>query len=94
MALLVIFVARPLATLVILPKTGVKKYLFIAFEGPKGAVAASMATLPIAIGKIYGDQNLIMWGSFILVSTLMTVFLSMILESAWMPYLKRKLLDE
>ena len=93
-ALFVVFVARPLATLVILPKTGVRKYLFIAFEGPKGAVAASMATLPIAIGALYNDANLIYWGEIILTSTLMTVFLSMILESAWMPFLKRKLLDK
>ena len=93
-ALFVIFVARPLATLVILPKTGVKKYLFISFEGPKGAVAASMATLPIAIGSAFGDANLVYWGEIILVSALMTVFLSMILESAWMPYLGKKLLDK
>ncbi len=93
-ALFVIFVARPLASLVILPKTGVKKYLFIAFEGPKGAVAASMATLPIAIGRAFGDANLVYWGEIILVSALMTVFLSMILESAWMPLLSRKLLGE
>ncbi len=93
-ALFVVFVARPLATLVILPKTGVKKFLFIAFEGPKGAVAASMATLPIAIGSAFGDTNLVYWGEIILVSALMTVFLSMILESAWMPYLSKKLLGE
>ncbi len=93
-ALFVIFVARPLATLVILPKTGVKKFFFIAFEGPKGAVAASMATLPIAIGEFFNDPNLIQWGEIILISALMTVFLSMILESAWMPYLSKKLLGE
>ncbi len=92
-ALLVIFVARPLATLVILPKVGFKKYLFIALEGPKGAVAASMATLPLALGKLIDDATLIHWGEIILTATLMTVFLSMILESAWMIYLKRKLLD-
>jgi len=93
-ALLVIFVARPLATLVILPKVGVKRYVFIALEGPKGAVAASMATLPVALGKLFNDANMIHWGEFILTATLMTVFLSMILESAWMKYLKKKLLKE
>ncbi len=91
--LFVVFVARPLATIVILPKMGIKKYLFIALEGPKGAVAASMATLPIAIGGLYNDANLIYWGELILTSTLMTVFLSMILESAWMPFMNKKLLE-
>lgn len=93
-ALFVVFVARPLATLVILPKTGFMKFLFIALEGPKGAVAASMATLPIAIGELFNDANLIQWGEIILISALMTVFLSMILESAWMPYLSKKLIGE
>ncbi len=93
-ALLVIFVARPLATVVTLPKVGFKKYLFISLEGPKGAVASSMATLPIAIGTQFGDKNLVYWGEIILISTLLTVFLSMILESAWMPYLSRKLLKK
>ncbi|OYT60035.1 sodium:proton antiporter [Euryarchaeota archaeon ex4484_178] len=92
-ALLVVFVARPLATLIILPKVGAKKYTFIALEGPKGAVAASMATLPVALGKLFNDANMIHWGEFILTATLMTVFLSMILESAWMKYLKKKLLE-
>ncbi len=92
-ALLVIFVARPLATLVILPKMGWKRYLFVALEGPKGAVAASMATLPLAMGMLVNDADLIKWGEFILTATLMTVFLSMILESAWMKPLKRWLLD-
>ncbi len=93
-ALFVIFVARPLATVVILPKTGARKYLFIALEGPKGAVAASMATLPIALGKYLDDPYLIYWGEIILISALMVVFLSMILESAWMPFLSKKLLKD
>ncbi len=92
-ALFVIFVARPLSTLVILPKVGFKKYLFISLEGPKGAVAASMATLPLALGTLLNDALLIQWGELILTATLMTVFLSMILESAWMVYLKKKLLS-
>jgi cell volume regulation protein A len=93
-ALFVIFVARPIASAVILPKTGVRKYLFISFEGPKGAVAASMATLPVALGKYLEDPNLIYWGEIILISALMVVFLSMILESAWMLFLSKKLLKD
>ncbi len=92
-ALLVIFVARPLASLVSLPIVGVRKYAFVALEGPKGAVAASMATLPITLGELLNDASMIYWGELILVSTLMTVFLSMILESAWLNLLKRKLLN-
>ncbi|NPA76043.1 MAG: sodium:proton antiporter, partial [Euryarchaeota archaeon] len=91
-ALLVIFVARPVATLAILPKVGVRKYAFIALEGPKGAVAASMATLPVSLGQLFNDAQMIVWGEYILVATLMTVFLSMILESAWLTTLQKKLL--
>ncbi len=69
---MVIFVARPLATLPILPKMGAKKFLFIALEGPKGAVAASMATLPIALGKLLNDANLIQWREFLLTVSLMS----------------------
>ncbi len=93
-ALLVIFVARPLATLAILPKVGLKKYLFISFEGPKGAVAASMATLPVSLGQLFNDAQMIVWGEYILFAALITVFLSMILESAWMTTLKKKLLED
>jgi NhaP-type Na+/H+ or K+/H+ antiporter len=91
-ALFVIFVARPLASLVILPFTGLRRYLFISLEGPKGAVAASMAILPVVLGRVYGSPELIEWGELILSAGLMTVLLSMLLESAWVSPLREKLL--
>ncbi|ASJ04708.1 cation:proton antiporter [Thermococcus barossii] len=91
-ALFVIFVARPLASLVILPFTGLRRYLFISLEGPKGAVAASMAILPVVLGRVYGSPELIEWGELILSAGLMTVLLSMLLESAWVSPLRGKLL--
>jgi len=91
-ALFVIFVARPVASLVILPFTGFRRYLFISLEGPKGAVAASMAILPVLLGRAYGVPELVEWGNLILSAGLMTVLLSMLLESAWVSFLRNRLL--
>ncbi|WP_240703187.1 hypothetical protein [Thermococcus indicus] len=92
-ALFVIFVARPLASLVVLPFTGFKRFLFISLEGPKGAVAASMAILPVVLGRVYNSPEMIAWGELILSAGLMTVLLSMLLESAWVSLLRERLLD-
>ncbi len=92
-ALFVIFLARPLSSLVILPWTGFKRFIFISLEGPKGAVAASMAILPVVLGRVYRSPELTHWGELILSAGLMTVLLSMLLESAWVSYLRNKLLD-
>lgn len=92
-ALFVIFVARPLSSLPILPWTGFKRFLFISLEGPKGAVAASMAILPVVLGRVYNSPELIDWGEMILSAGLMTVLLSMLLESAWVSTLRARLLD-
>ncbi|ASA77608.1 sodium:proton antiporter [Thermococcus sp. 5-4] len=92
-ALFVIFVARPLASLVVLPFTGFKRFLFISLEGPKGAVAASMAILPVVLGRAYNSPEMIAWGELILSAGLMTVLLSMLLESAWVSLLRERLLD-
>ncbi len=92
-ALFVIFVARPVSTLILLPNLGWKKTLFIALEGPRGVVPASMASLPLALGFMYGDPTMTYWGELILSSILITVLLSVILETSWLVYLKRKLLE-
>ncbi len=91
--LLVVFVARPVATLVLVPRMGWKKTLFIALEGPRGVVPASMAGLPLALGMMYEDSQMIFWGELILASVLITVLLSVILETTWVGFLKKKLLD-
>ena len=91
-ALFIIFVARPIATLVILPKWGFKKYLFISLEGPRGVVPSALASMPLMIGIRYHNVQLVQWGEIILSATIITVLLSVIIETLWVPYLKKKLL--
>ena len=91
-ALFIIFVARPVATLIILPKWGFKKYLFIALEGPRGVVPSALASMPLMLGYMYQNQQMIYWGELILSTTIMTVLLTVIIETLWVPYLKKKLL--
>ena len=95
-ALAVVFVARPLATLLIIPlgKWSFKEYLFIALEGPRGVVPSALASLPLTLGLVYHNQQLVVWGEFILSTTLMTILISIILETTWLPILKKKLLGE
>ncbi len=95
-ALTVIFIARPIAALPIirLGKWSFKEYLFIALEGPRGVVPSALASLPITLGLVYNNHNLIVWGEYILSTTLITVLVSIILETTWLPLLKKKLLNE
>jgi NhaP-type Na+/H+ or K+/H+ antiporter len=93
-ALLIVFVARPVATLVILKKWGFKKYLFISLEGPRGVVPSALASLPYSLGVRYHNPAMIHWGEIILSATVITVLLSVIIETVWVPYLKKKLLDQ
>ena len=91
-ALFIVFVARPVATLVILPKWKFKKYLFISLEGPRGVVPSALASMPLMLGITYHNTQLIEWGEIILSATIITVLLSVIIETLWVPYLKKKLL--
>ncbi len=90
--LIIVFVARPVATLIILPKWKLKKYLFIALEGPRGVVPSALAGLPLALGLKYHNVQMIHWGEIILSATVITVLLTVIIETLWVPYLKKKLL--
>ncbi len=92
-ALFIIFVARPVATLVILPKLSFKKYLFISLEGPRGVVPSALASLPLMLGISYHNTQMIYWGEIILSATIVTVFVTVIVETMWVPYLKKKLLS-
>lgn len=95
-ALTVIFIARPIAALPIirLGKWSFKEYLFIALEGPRGVVPSALASLPVTLGLVYNNHDLIVWGEYILSTTLITVLVSIILETTWLPLLKKKLLNE
>ncbi len=91
----VVFIARPIASLVILPlkKWTFNEYLFIALEGPKGVVPAAMAGVPLSIGLATQNQDLIEWGHIIVSATIITVLVSVLVETMWMKPLSKKLLS-
>lgn len=93
-ALGVVFIARPIAILAIIPlkRWTFREYLFIALEGPRGVVPAALAGVPLGIGFLNHDQTLIYWGEIILSATIMTVLISVLLETLWVKPLSKKLL--
>ncbi len=93
-AIFIIFVARPVATLTILPKWNFRKYLFISLEGPRGVVPSALAGVPLALGLQYHNAQMIYWGEIILSATVITVLITVIVETTWVPYLRRKLLKD
>jgi len=96
LALVVVFIARPIAGLTILPlkKWNAKEYLFISFEGPRGVVPSALAGLPLSLGVMYKNPILIQWGEIILATTVITVLVSVIIETLWVRPLSKKLLSE
>ncbi len=93
-ALAVILIARPIAALPIIPvgKWSWKEYLFMSLEGPRGVVPSALATLPLFLGITYHVPKLVYWGEYILTATFMTVLISIIVETSWLPYIKKWLL--
>ncbi len=93
-ALIVVFVARPLAilSLVVVRRWSWRESLFIAFEGPRGVVPAALAGMPLALGLSLHEPKLIHWGETILAVTVITVLVSVILETLWIGFLKRHFL--
>lgn len=93
-ALIVVFVARPIAGLSILPlgKWSFKQYIFMVLEGPRGVVPSALAGLPLALGLTYHDHQLANWGESILSVTVVTILVSVILETLWTNVLNRRLL--
>lgn len=78
LALIIIFVARPIAVLGILPlrRWSFREYLFISLEGPRGVVPSALASLPLTLGLMYKQQSLIDAGEIILAATMITVLIS------------------
>ncbi|ALM76574.1 cation:proton antiporter [Thermococcus barophilus] len=93
LAFVVILIARPIAVLPILPWWKPKEYLFIALEGPRGVVPSALASLPLTLGLVYHDQQMIQWGEIILGATVITVLVSVIVETLWVPLLRERLLE-
>jgi potassium/hydrogen antiporter len=94
-AFVVILIARPIAGLAIKPVQGRswREYLFISLEGPRGVVPAALASLPLTLGQTYHNAQLINWGEIILAATVITVLISVIVETVWVSFLSRKLLE-
>ncbi|WP_456398962.1 cation:proton antiporter [Mesoaciditoga sp.] len=92
----VIFVARPLAGTTLLPlkKWSWREYLFISFEGPRGVVPAALASLPLSLGRLYHNSQLVSWGETILSVTVIVVLTAVIVETLWVGPFKKKLLKD
>ncbi|ASJ04345.1 cation:proton antiporter [Thermococcus barossii] len=92
-AFFLMLVARPLASLPILRWRPFKEYLFISLEGPRGVVPAALASLPLTLGITYNNPDLVQWGEIILSVTIITVLVTVLVETLWVPILRRKLLE-
>ncbi|WP_276607311.1 cation:proton antiporter domain-containing protein [Thermococcus indicus] len=86
-------VARPLASLPVLKWRSFKDYLFISLEGPRGVVPAALASLPLTLGITYNNPDLVQWGETILSVTIITVLVTVLVETLWVPILRRELLE-
>lgn len=94
-ALSLVFLARPLAVLPLLTalKWPFRRALFVALEGPHGVVPAALASLPLTLGHQYHNPLLLRWGGPILSATLITVLISVTLETLWAKRLRHRLLE-
>ncbi|NJE30896.1 sodium:proton antiporter [Thermococcus sp. 18S1] len=92
-AFALMLVARPLASLPVLKWRSFKEYLFISLEGPRGVVPAALASLPLTLGITYNNPDLIQWGETILSVTIITVLVTVLVETLWVPILRRELLE-
>ncbi len=95
LAFTVVLIARPVAGLTLVPlgKWSRKEYLFFSLEGPRGVVPSALASFPLTLGITYKDPQMIGWGETILTATVITVLVSVIAETLWMPKLNKELLE-
>lgn len=92
-AFVVILVARPIGVFPLALKGwSYRETLFLSLEGPRGVVPSVLAGLPLTLGVVYHNSQLAYWGEYILATTLVTVLVSIIVETSWVPYLRNKLL--
>jgi NhaP-type Na+/H+ or K+/H+ antiporter len=92
-ALGLVLLVRPLGVMaVLLPRRwSWRQSLFVGLEGPRGVVPAAMAGLPLALATTYHQPQLAHWGEHLLTTTLMCIFVSVILSTSWMGWLGRGL---
>jgi len=96
LALALVLLLRPAVVVSLLGLFGggrwtLKQMLFIGLEGPRGIVPAALAGLPLSLGIHYHNPELIHWGGLLLTSTLISIFVSVILCTSWMGRLGRSL---
>ncbi len=95
LALGIVLLVRPVAVLPVMLPLGwsARRALFVALEGPRGVVPAALAGLPLTLGQQYQNALLLQWGPSILNATLVTLLVSVTLETLWMNQLKAILLE-
>ncbi len=102
-ALLVIFVIRPLAVFISLGisdigknviKFDVKTKAFMSLVGPRGVVPVVLSTVPFVIGEADHIPLLIEYGTVIYAAVSFVVLISIILQTIYVPYVGRLLLGE
>ncbi|EHP84819.1 cation:proton antiporter [Methanotorris formicicus] len=101
-----IFTARPIGVLIataIPPVRSITERIYMALEGPRGVVPATLAAMvyseimnnpsivPASISHIIPPSEL---AGGILVATFMTIILSVVLEASWAEVLAKKLLKD
>ncbi|MHB8360773.1 MAG: cation:proton antiporter [Thermoplasmataceae archaeon] len=104
MAILVLFLVRPLAVFssvftirrknALSPPLNNKIKTFFSFVGPRGVVSVVESTIPLAIGIAFGIPLLLKWGQLIEVTVSIVVILSIILQTLYVPILASYLLPK
>ncbi len=101
-AVLVIFAARPIAVFISLGvvsripsrfKVTRNVQLFMGLTGPRGVVSVVMSLLPYTIGVTENIPILVQWGMPLYVATSFVVIISIILQTVYVPYINKKLLN-
>ena len=102
-ALLVIFVIRPLAVFISIGISDIGKNVikfdlrtktFMSLVGPRGVVPVVLSTVPFVIGQADHIPLLIEYGTVIYAAVSFVVLISIILQTVYVPYVGRLLLGE
>ena len=100
-ALLVIFVIRPLAVFISIGisdlgknviKFDLRTKTFMSLVGPRGVVPVVLSTVPFVIGEADHIPLLIEYGTTIYAAVSFVVLISIILQTVYVPYVGRLLL--
>ncbi len=102
-SLLVIFIIRPVAVFISIGIANIgknvikfdnKTKVFMSLVGPRGIVPVVLSTIPFVIGTVNHVPLLIEYGTIIYASVSFVVLISIILQTAYVPYIGRYLFRE